>query len=130
MAPSEGTCTMLRQFTERTRSIAVQRKRPTIVDIARAVGVTDGTVSRALAGDPRVRADTRKRIVEVARKLDYRPNLTARAVKSGSTENMGVFCGGGSWILYNDYFGRLLAGVVNSAERDGIRVVLYLPKIE
>jgi LacI family transcriptional regulator len=108
----------------------VREKRTTIVDIANAVGVTDGTVSRALAGDPRVHPETRDRILTAARRLDYRPNLTARAVKRGRTHNVGVFCGGGSWMLYNAYFGRLLAGLAQAAARDASRLVFYLPTFE
>jgi DNA-binding LacI/PurR family transcriptional regulator len=105
-------------------------KRITIVDIARAVGVTDGTVSRALADDPRVHPDTKKRILDTAARLNYRPNLAARAVKRGSTRNVGVFCGGGSWMLYNEYFGRLLAGVAEAAQEQRSHLMFYLPQVE
>ena len=49
------------------------KARPTIVTIAEACGVTDGTVSRALRGDPRVREETRRRVLQAAERLGYRP---------------------------------------------------------
>jgi LacI family transcriptional regulator len=55
-------------------------KRVTIVDLARELGVTPGTVSRALANDPRVKTQTREKIVELAQRLSYRPNLAARSL--------------------------------------------------
>lgn len=44
--------------------------------IADAAGVGKATVSLALRNDPRLRAETRKRIQEIARKMKYRPNPT------------------------------------------------------
>jgi DNA-binding LacI/PurR family transcriptional regulator len=104
-------------------------KRPTIIDVAKAAGVTDGTVSRALASDPRVRESTRRKVVEAAQKLGYRPHLHARALKRGSSGIIGVFAEGGSWILYDAYFGRLLAGLALAADKDDARLLFYLPDI-
>lgn len=106
------------------------KKRPTILDIAAAVGVTDGTVSRALSGNLKVKASTRLRIQEAAVRLGYQPHLSARALKQGSHGAVGVFCEGGSWMLYNDYFGQLLAGVARGAEQAHERLVLYLPEVQ
>lgn len=105
-------------------------KRPTIIDVARASGVTDGTVSRALAGDPRVRESTKRRVLEAARKIGYRPHLHARALKRGMSGILGVFAEGGSWILYDNYFGPLLAGLALAADAEGNRLLFYLPEIK
>jgi DNA-binding LacI/PurR family transcriptional regulator len=105
-------------------------RRPTILTIAQACGVTDGTVSRALRGDPRVRAATRERVLAAAQRLGYRPDLAARALKQGRSGLIGVFCDSGPWMLHNGYFGRLLAGLAAAAEADGRRLMLYLPKVE
>jgi LacI family transcriptional regulator len=64
------------------------RKRPVppqpvgIKDIARALGVSTGTVDRALHGKPEVNALTRARVLSMAESLGYRPNLAARYLKS------------------------------------------------
>ena len=54
----------------------------TLVDIAREAGVSKATVSRALREDPAlsITAETRERIFEAARKLDYKK----RRKKAGS----------------------------------------------
>src|ERR1044072_1167505 len=57
--------------------------RPTIRDVAAAVGMSPTTVSHALNGKGRVDPDTRERIAETARELGYRPNPTARRLRSG-----------------------------------------------
>lgn len=53
-----------------------------IKDIARALGVSTGTVDRALHGKPDVSEATRERVLRVAESLGYRPNLAARYLKS------------------------------------------------
>ena len=53
-----------------------------IKDIARELGVSIGTVNRALHGKPGINAMTRARVLEHGRALGYRPNLAARYLKS------------------------------------------------
>ena len=68
------------------REVGVSPRRATIVDLAKEAGVTAGTVSRALANDPRVKQGTRERILEVAKRLNYRPNLSARSLVLGQAD--------------------------------------------
>jgi LacI family transcriptional regulator len=53
-----------------------------IKDIARALGISTGTVDRALHGKPEVNALTRARVLDMAESLGYRPNLAARYLRS------------------------------------------------
>jgi len=53
-----------------------------IKDIARALGVSTGTVDRALHAKPGVNPMTRARVLSMAESLGYRPNLAARYLKS------------------------------------------------
>jgi LacI family transcriptional regulator len=53
-----------------------------IKDIARALGISTGTVDRALHGKPVVSPATRARVLSMADALGYRPNLAARYLKS------------------------------------------------
>lgn len=52
-------------------------------ELAREAGYSRFTVSKALAGHPSVPEPTRDHILKVARKLGYRPNAAAKAMKSG-----------------------------------------------
>lgn len=101
--------------------------RPTIKDVAAAAGVTAGTVSRALRGDPRVIEATRRRIVEAAERLGYRPNLQARGLQTGRTGAIGLACPSGPWILLHPYFAPMHAGFTAAAAADGVRIILYVP---
>jgi DNA-binding LacI/PurR family transcriptional regulator len=105
----------------------VRLNRSTIKDVALAAGVTAGTVSRALRDDPRVIESTRKRILEAAQRLDYRPNLQARGLQTGRTGAVGLACPTGPWILVHPYFTPIHAGFTSEAAKDGVRVLLYMP---
>jgi LacI family transcriptional regulator len=59
-------------------------------DIAREVGISQSTVSRALRGDPRVAVATRQRVEEVARELQYVPNAAARSLITSRTYTIAV----------------------------------------
>jgi LacI family transcriptional regulator len=62
-----------------------------IKEIAAALGISIGTVDRALHGRPGISATTRARILELAASLDYRPNLAARQLKLNRQIVVGVY---------------------------------------
>ena len=62
----------------------------TIRDVARVAGVSPGTVSRALNGSPLVSLETKLRVEQIAKELDYSPNLIARRLSIGKTLSIAV----------------------------------------
>lgn len=54
----------------------------TIYDVAREAGVSMATVSRVVNGNKNVKENTRKKVLEVIDRLDYRPNAVARGLAS------------------------------------------------
>lgn len=54
------------------------RRNATLFDIADALGISTGTVHRALHNHPGVSAATRNRVLQVSKSMGYRPNLAAR----------------------------------------------------
>ena len=52
-----------------------------IKDIARALGISIGTVDRAIHGRGGINAITKERVLKMAQTLGYRPNLAARYLK-------------------------------------------------
>jgi LacI family transcriptional regulator, galactose operon repressor len=66
------------------------RQRVGVVEVARCAGVSTATVSRVLNGVGQVSADTRRRVEEVVKTLDYAPNNFARALASQRSMSIGV----------------------------------------
>lgn len=84
---------------------------PTIRDVARAAGVSQATVSRALSTPDLVRPGTRARVEAVARELGYRPNRAARGLITGRTGNLGLIVPD----LANPFFAAVVKGVQAAA---------------
>lgn len=74
----------------------------TIKDVARAAGVSISTVSYAFNGDHRVKDETRKRILAIAKELNYYPSGAARNLKRKKTNTIGVFVSGFGGPFYNE----------------------------
>ncbi len=64
--------------------------RATIKDIAKVLDLSPSTVSRALRDCSSVSKKTREKILHIAQSMGYQPNLTARGLVSGRTQNIGV----------------------------------------
>ncbi len=62
----------------------------TIKEIAKRCNVSIATVSNILNGKPNVSEETKKRVLEVIRELDYTPNYVAKNLKMKSTRTIGV----------------------------------------
>lgn len=61
-----------------------------ITDVARAAGVSVATVSRTLSGASRVAPETRDRVLEAVRQLDYRPDQVARSLRRRRSNLIGL----------------------------------------
>ena len=65
-------------------------RKPTIIDLANAAGVSPTTISHAFSGRRRVDPETRDRIVALAEEMGYRPNQAAQRLRSGKTGAIGL----------------------------------------
>ena len=61
-----------------------------IRDVARAAGVSTATVSRIINDSPRIAPETRERVLEVMRDLQYVPNSLARNLSNASSQTIGL----------------------------------------
>jgi LacI family transcriptional regulator len=89
----------------------------TLADIARELGVSKMTVSRAINNDPRVSHETRERVLEVARRLNYHPNQYARALATNRSYMIGVVVPD----LMHSYFAEIWRGIESVARPVGYR---------
>lgn len=95
----------------------------TMKDIARRAGVDVSTVSLAINNDPRIRSETRERILCIAKELGYRKNNLARGLRSGKSFTIGAVVGYAS-----AFWAEVLAGAQSVlAERDYHLLLDYAP---
>lgn len=92
----------------------------TIYDVAREAGVSMATVSRVVNGNKNVKENTRKKVLEVIDRLDYRPNAVARGLASKKTTTIGVVIPN----ITNSYFSTLAKGIDDIAEIYKYNIVL------
>jgi len=67
-----------------------RRHQTTIIDIARSIGVSNSTVSRALHGHADISPETRQAVLEMAAQLDYQPNQLAYNLVKSRTNTIGM----------------------------------------
>src|SRR3954466_12764905 len=81
-----------RKVVEEDRSTegVVVADRVTIAQVAEEAGVSAMTVSNVINGKPGASEETRRRVLQVAARLGYRPNTSARTLKSGRSGMIGV----------------------------------------
>lgn len=96
------------------------RSTPTIRDVARLAEVSIGTVSKALNSGGRLSKETRERVVQVARRIGYRPNELAKSLHRAKSRTIGI--------ISNDSFGRFTFPIVEALEErladEGIAVFM------
>jgi LacI family transcriptional regulator len=88
--------------------------------IAQRIGVSKTTVHYALHNTGRVSGRLRKRILDLARKLNYRPNLLARSLRSKRTSTIGVV----AVHLSSSYHARVVEGIEDAARSAGRSILL------
>ncbi|CAG4915541.1 unnamed protein product [Acidocella sp. C78] len=90
-----------------------------IKDVARAAGVSPATVSRTLGGGA-VSAALRDRVEEAVRRTGYRPNLSARRLRSQESQTVGLIVAD----ISNPFFTAVARAVEHAAYAAGLRVIL------
>jgi DNA-binding LacI/PurR family transcriptional regulator len=94
--------------------------RTTILDVARELGVSHTTVSRVLNGDSRISKKTAERVLEAAKRLNYRPNIMARALAKKGNRLIGLVLRH----IQGSFFSDIIAGVQEEFESRGYSLIL------
>jgi len=93
---------------------------PTMHDVARVAGVSIKTVSNVINDFPHVRPSTRTRVLSAIKELGYRPNLSARGLRSGRTGVIGLAVPE----LRQNYFAELADAIIRAAEKHDLGVLV------
>ncbi|MDP9047915.1 MAG: LacI family transcriptional regulator [Bacteroidota bacterium] len=92
----------------------------TIKDIAKALGLSTSTVSRALNGSYEIGTETKKLVMEYAEKINYRPNPIALSLKEQKSHSIGVVV----CEVANTYFSQAINGIESIAYNRGYHVII------
>lgn len=98
----------------------MEKQTITIYDVAREANVSMATVSRVVNGNPNVKPTTRKKVLDVIDRLDYRPNAVARGLASKKTTTVGVIIPD----VTNLYFSSLARGIDDIATMYKYNIIL------
>lgn len=92
-----------------------------IYEIAREAGVSIATVSRVINNSSSVSEKSRKKVLEVIRKLNYVPNSNARSLSTSTSSAVGVVVPD----MNNPFFSQLLQGITRAADEQGLHIFLF-----
>jgi len=93
----------------------------TIKDIAKALGISTSTVSRALRDSYEINPETKRLVQEYAEKMHYRPNPIALSLKENRSLSIGVIVPE----IANNYFSQAINGIEAAAYDRGYHVVIF-----
>ncbi len=91
-----------------------------IYDIAKRAKVSPSTVSRALDDHPYIRAETKKRIQELAKEMDYVPSTVAKSLAANKTWTIGMVLAA----ISDPFMGRVVEGMERVAVEAGFNVFI------
>lgn len=92
----------------------------TMKEIAKKLGVSVSTVSRALQNSPELHPDTKKRIVDMAKEMNYQPNLLAQSLRISKTKIIGVIVPE----ITSHFFASCISGIQDLANTRGYNVMI------
>jgi DNA-binding LacI/PurR family transcriptional regulator len=101
----------------------------TIRDVAREAGVSTATVSYVLNGSRRVGDETRERVLQTARRLGYRANITARNLQASETRLLGYSWRPSPIDQFNPILDQFLQSIAAAAARHDYRILAF-PSID
>ena len=96
-----------------------RQHRTSLKDLAKELGVSIATVSRALRSSPEIGREMQQRVKDLAKKLNYRPNPFAQSLRKEAPKVIGVVVPN----LVTHYYAAVLDGIEEEARRAGYSVI-------
>lgn len=97
-----------------------RKRHITIHDIARELGISASTVSRALNNNPRISATTRDLVQQLAASQGYQPNVMASSLRKGKGNTVGVIVPN----INRSFFSNIIGGIEEKLSRAGFNLMI------
>lgn len=101
-------------------------KKLTMDDVAKALGVSKTTVSRAVSGKGRIGEETRQRVLEYIAQHNYKPNVMAKGLANNRTYNIGMVLQADLLASELPFFPKALKGISEAAAKEEYDVIMTL----
>ena len=95
------------------------KSKATLKQIAKELGVSVSTVSKALNGSPEISEPTKQRVQEYAKLKNYKPNVIGLSLKNRKTKTIGVIIPN----ILNSFFAKVFTGIEKIADEKGYKVI-------
>lgn len=95
------------------------KSKATLKQIAKELGVSVSTVSKALNDSPEISDQTKQRVQEYAKLKNYKPNVIGLNLKNRSTKTIGVIIPN----ILNSFFAKVFSGIEKVADENGYKVI-------
>ena len=95
------------------------KSKATLKQIAKELGVSVSTVSKALNDSPEISGPTKLRVQEYAKLKNYKPNIIGLNLKNRSTKTIGVIIPN----ILNSFFAKVFTGIEKVADEKGYKVI-------
>lgn len=95
------------------------KSKATLKEIAKELGVSVSTVSKALNDSPEISEPTKIRVQEYAKLKNYKPNVIGLNLKNRSTKTIGVILPN----ILNQFFAKVFTGIEKVADANGYKVI-------
>lgn len=92
----------------------------TMKEIAKKLGVSVSTISRALKDSPELHPETKRKIVEMAKEMNYQPNLLAQSLRISRTKTLGVIVPE----ITSHFFASCISGIQDQANKRGYNIMI------
>ena len=89
-------------------------------EIAKKLGVSVSTISRALKDSPELHPETKRKIVEAAKEMNYQPNLLAQSLRISRSKTLGVIVPE----ITSHFFASCISGIQDVANTRGYNVMI------
>jgi len=99
----------------------MSKDHPTMKDVARLAGVSQPTVSYVINGSASISREVKERVNEAIRQLNYKPNYYAKALKTNSSDIVGIIIPD----VVNQYYARLLQILEEDLHAKNYQVIIY-----